>query len=46
MYMHFTEKINNIKSLWKTYTNEEMVKKVLCCLNEDPKSHPLKKYKI
>jgi len=30
--MCFTEIINNLKSLGKTYTNEEMVRKVLICL--------------
>jgi len=29
IYMRFTKIINNLKSLGKTYTNEEMVRKVL-----------------
>jgi len=35
MFTHFTDITNNLKSLGKTYTNEEMVRKILRCL---PKS--------
>ena len=35
MFTRFTDITNNLKSLGKTYTNEEMVRKVLRCL---PKS--------
>jgi len=31
MYMHFTEIIHNLKSLGKTCTNDEKVRKVLQC---------------
>ena len=32
MHVHFTEIIDNLKYLGKTYTNEEMKRKVLWCL--------------
>ena len=32
MFTQFTDIINNLKSLGKIYTNEEMVKKILRCL--------------
>jgi len=35
MFTRFTNIINNLKSLGKTYTNEEIVRKILQCL---PKS--------
>ena len=35
MFTRFTDITNNLKSLGKTYTNEEMVRKILRCL---PKS--------
>ena len=35
MFTHFTDITNNLKSLGKSYINEEMVKKILRCL---PKS--------
>jgi len=40
MFTHFTDITNNLKSLGKTYTNEEMVRKILRCLLKkkwDPK---------
>jgi len=32
MFTQFTDITNNLKSLGKTYTNEEMVRKILHCL--------------
>ena len=32
MFTRFTDITNNLKSLGKIYTNEEMVRKILCCL--------------
>ena len=32
MFTRFTDITNNLKSLGKTYTNEEMVRKILRCL--------------
>jgi len=32
MCMCFIQTINNLKSLLKTYTSEEMLRKVSCCL--------------
>jgi len=34
MFIRFTDITNNLKSLGKTYTNEEMVRKILCCLHK------------
>jgi len=41
MYKHFTKIINNLKYLGKTFTNEEMLRKILQVfdqVNGDPKS--------
>jgi len=50
MFTRFTDITNNLKSLGKTYTNEEMVRKILRCLPKrtigDQKLRQSKKPKI
>lgn len=48
MFTRFTDITNNLKSLGKTYTNEEIVRKILQCLPKNkwvPRSLQLRKLK-